>query len=781
MREKILFDDGWMFHRGDIETKLPADKGPLYCQSKTECMLWGPASRHYKACPDDFNTEHDHEIQTDLWEWVTLPHDYIISQTPSKQENNTLGFFHYENAWYRKKFSLPKTDEGKRITLLFEGIAVHSCIYLNGCIMKRNFCGYNSFEVDITDVVRLGEGAENENVLAVYTDTSQHEGWWYEGGGIYRHVWLNKTSTLAVELWGVYALPERNPDGSWRVDIETTVQNSGFEEEDAEAETVFYDAEGKELVRARGSICVPPREKRTARYQAKVQDPVLWELDRPYLYSVVTKIYKSGTETDCWQTRTGFRDVRLDPQKGLFLNGKHVKIKGVCGHQDCGLTGKAVADNVQKYKMKMLKEMGANGYRTTHYPQPESLMDALDELGFLVMDETRWFSSAEDGICQLKMLIRRDRNRPSVIFWSVGNEEPFHITEEGRKIVRSMVAEVRKLDRRRYVTTAVSNSPREATVYDDIDVIGINYNLEVYDEIHERYPQKPMFSSECCATGTTRGWYEADCPERAFFNAYDKDTTAWFLGREKTWKFLCEREWILGGYQWIGFEHRGETVWPRLSSQSGAIDLFLQKKDAFYQNQSLWVEDRPIVHLMPHWNWEGREGEPIRVVAYTNCEELELRLNGESCGRIRIEKYGRGEWMVVYQPGVLEVTAFSGGKAVCVDRRETTGPACRLGLRLENELSAGGGDVGIFTCFCTDAQGREVPNASPFVEFFTNGLGAVIATGSDIADHIPPQLPCRRMRAGRITAAVKAGKEHGILKIYATAENLTDAVFTVEI
>lgn len=779
MREKILFDDDWLFHCGDIETKLPADKGPVYCQSKTESMVWGPACRHYNAIPDDFNTENDHEICTDLWERIDLPHDYIIRQTPSKYENNTLGYFRYENAWYRKKFRLADKDEGKRITLLFEGIATDSYIYLNGCILKRNFCGYNSFEVDITDVVKTGD--KNENVLAVYTSTSRHEGWWYEGGGIYRHVWMIKTEPVAVDLWGVYALPVRAQDGSWKVDIETDVINCYYEDVQVKAETAFYDENGKELLVCSGDASVPARDKKTVKYSSAVHDPVLWDIDAPYLYKVVTRIYSGGELADEYETRTGFRDVILDPEKGLYLNGRHIKIKGVCGHQDFGLTGKAVADNVQKYKIKMLKDMGANGYRTSHYPQPESIMDALDEMGFLVMDETRWFSSSDGAVEQLRMLVKRDRNRPSVIFWSVGNEEPLHIKPEGKKIAKNLIAEVKKLDNRRYVTTAVSNSPREATVYDDVDVIGINYNLDTFDDIHRRYKSKPILSSECCATGTTRGWYEADSPERSFYNACDKDTTAWFLGREKTWKFICEREWMLGCYQWIGIEHRGETVWPRLSSQSGAIDLYLQKKDAFYQNKSLWAESTPMVHLMPHWNWKGREGEKLRVIAYTNCEEVELYLNGAGIGRQKIEKSGHGEWMVEYEPGAVKAVGYINGVPVCEDKRETTGAASQLVLKLENEITANGRDVAVISCFCTDDKGREVPDASCMVEFFTNGLGKVIGTGSDITDHTPPYLPRRQMRAGRITVAVQTGTQHGKLKVYAAAQNMSDAVLTVDI
>lgn len=335
------------------------------------------------------------------------------------------------------------------------------------------------------------------------------------------------------------------------------------------------------------------------------------------------------------------------------MNDRYVKIKGVCSHQDFGLTGIAVPDNVQRYKIEMIKEMGANGFRTSHYPHGEATMDALDELGFVVMAETRWFESTEEGKAQLKMLMKRDRNRPSVFFWSVGNEEPHHTTEVGRQICRNLVSFAKKLDDTRPVMTA-TDVPHIATVNDETDIIGINYSLGKYDEVHKKYPQKAVFASECCATGTTRGWYDADAPEKGYYSAYDKDTTAWFLSREHTWKFMAERDWIFGAYQWAAFEHRGETVWPRLCSVSGAIDLFLQKKDAFYQNMSHWIE-KPMVHLLPHWNFEGREGEVITVCAYTNCQELELFLNGKSLGKRQIEKYGHGEWKVEYQPGTLAV------------------------------------------------------------------------------------------------------------------------------
>ncbi len=778
MREKILLNDNWMFHRGDINMELPKDKGPIYMQSKTERKIWGPASRHYNGIPDNFDTSR--EICTERWEWVDLPHDYVITQVPSCRENNALGYFEYENAWYRKKFKLSEEDKSKRLTLFFEGIATHATIYLNGCLLKHNFCGYTSFEVEITDYVKFGD---EENVLAVFVETNEHEGWWYEGGGIYRNVWLCKTDTVAVDLWGVYVAPKKMNDTKWNVKIETTVINDRYENVTAECITTFFDKNKNAVASASAKIEIPEREKKCAVYFAEVENPALWDVDAPNLYRIETVIFVDGKECDRYDTRTGFRTVEIKPDKGLFLNGKHIKIKGLCSHQDFGLTGKAVADNVHKYKIEMIKEMGANGYRTSHYPHPEVVMDTLDELGFIVMDETRWFESTDEGKQQLEMLVKRDRNRPSVVFWSVGNEEPHHITEEGRRICKNLFSYLRKLDNTRFVMSAVSNDPDIATVYDELDAIGINYNLDKYDYIHNKYPDKGVFSSECCATGTTRGWYFEDCPEKGYLSAYDKDSQAnWFLGREKTWKFIIEREWILGSYQWIAFEHRGETVWPRLCSQSGAIDLYLQKKDAFYQNQTHWIEDRPLVHLFPHWNFKGREGEIIPVWAYTNCEELELFLNGKSLGKKQIEKVGHGEWMVEYQPGIITVEARNNGKTVCTDTRETTERAVKLNLKLDNTVTAANGrDVAIISCYCTDSQGREVPDAAPYVSFNTNGLGKVIGTGSDISDHNPPHLTDRKMRAGRITVAVKVGKSEGKLKVYATSENLADAVLTIEL
>ncbi|MEE0969087.1 MAG: glycoside hydrolase family 2 TIM barrel-domain containing protein [Clostridia bacterium] len=775
MREKILFDKTWLFHKGDIEVPEPAFKGPVYAMAKVERKKAGPGAFHYNSSYEDY--AYDSAACIERWNFVDLPHDYIVEGTPTADRNNGLGFLEYQNAWYRKQFELSAEDKDRRISLYFEGVATHATIYVNGCLMGHNFCGYNSFEVDITDVARFGE----KNVLAVYVETNEHEGWWYEGGGIYRHVWLCKTDLVHVDLYGVYVKPEKISDDTWSVNIETTVVNDGYKSSEVRALSEIVDADGNTVAICDGSGFADIRDNTVLKYATEVKDPKLWDIDSPYLYTVKTKIYKNGVLCDEYDTRTGFRTIYADPDKGFFLNGRRVLIKGVCAHQDCGFVGKAVPDNIHRYKAELVKEMGANGYRTSHYPHSEAMMDALDELGILVMDETRWYESTPEAKAQLEMLVKRDRNRPSVIMWSIGNEEPYHIKDQGRRIAENLSAFIRKLDDTRLVTTAVSNSPEKATVYGPLDIIGVNYNLQAYDNLHKTYPDKAIFSSECSASGTTRGWYEDDCRERGYLNAFDKDTTNWFLGREKTWKFVTEREWMMGVFQWIAFEHRGEAVWPRVCSQAGVIDLFLQKKDAFYQNQSHWL-DRKMIHLMPHWNFEGREGELIRVGAYTNCGSARLYLNEKLIGEAEIEKYGHAEWLVPYEKGTLRVEGIENGEIICEDKKVTSGKPVNLMLHLDNRVdTANGKDIAVVSCICTDENGLEVPDAVCNVSFYTNKLGRVVGTGSDIADHTPVTSPDRRMRAGRAACAVLVGETAGDLKVYASAPGMRDAVLTVKL
>ena len=774
MREEILFDDDWLFHRGDVKYSEPVNKGAMYQQAKTERARTGPACRQY--IPDTNGFQKDHKLYTETWEEVCIPHDYVILQKPNSSYNSGLGYFKYENAWYRKNFKLSEYDRNKRITLLFDGIATHATVYLNGCLIGRNFCGYTSFEVDITDFVDF----ENENVLAVYVETDEHEGWWYEGGGIYRHVHLVKTSLVSVDLWGLYVAPKMISKNEWNVNTSVCVRNDDYIK--SEIDVVVEITDGASVVmKMSESVRIPLRTKKEVHLSGKLKNPILWDLNNPYRYTAIAKIYQDGILKDEYKTKFGFRYFYFDEKKRFILNGKHIQINGVCAHQDFGFLGKAVSDNLNRYKIEQIKKMGANGYRCTHYPHSESIMEALDDLGFVVMAETRWFDSSPEGLKQLQMLIKRDRNRPSVFMWSVLNEEPMQTTENGKRICKNMIAEIKKLDDTRLITGAV-DTPVGSSVYDELDVIGINYNLDKYDDIHKQFPDKPIFASECCAVGTTRDWYYDTDLKKGYWNSFDCDTNNWFLSREKTYSFFSKREWIFGSFQWISVEHRGECIWPSLCSKSGAFDMFMQRKDAYYQNQSFWIDDKPVIHLAPHWNFRGREGEPMRVIVYTNCDLVRLVLNGKIVGEKSVGKCDHAEWQVVYEPGVLEAVGYLNGNECVRDKKVTSQNAVRLVLCPENDLSAlRNGDIALFTCYCVDVDGNIVCDASPYVRFMSNSYGCIVGTGSDVCDSDFAQNSERRMFMGKISVGVKVSDTMGILRIYAESQNLISASYAVEL
>ncbi len=773
MSETLLFDEAWYFHKGEVNTALPITKPATYRAAKTARALVGPACKHY-AVGIDWQSGVEHKSEE--WMLIDLPHDYMLGYTPDRTQNEALGYCKYENAWYVKHFALSASDADKRITFLFEGIAGAATVYINGCLMKRHFCGYTSFEVDATDVVEPGA----DNVISVYVSTQEHEGWWYEGGGIYRHVWMHKTDAVSIDLWGVFADPQKQADGTWSIATELSLRNDGYSPADVRVRGEILD--GDEVVCCEElAATLPEREIQTLCYRFLMPSPKLWSPESPTRYTMRTSVLCGEVVADVNEIKFGCRTYVMDPDRGLFINGKPYKIKGVCAHENMGLTGKYLPDNIQRYRVQLLREMGANGYRTAHYPHSEAMMEALDENGFIVMDETRWFESTEEGLEQLTMLIKRDRNRPSVFFWSVGNEEEHHVTDVGRRICRAMVAHVRKLDPSRAVLTAVTHDPKNATVFDDTDVVSINYKWNHYDDLRQKYPHKPFLAAECAAAVSTRGQYLPVNDLHGIKDAYDKDTNTQLRSREYTWQFIAQRPWVMGGYQWSGFEYMGEsTQWPRICSVSGAIDLFLQKKDAFYQNQSHWL-NTPMVHLLPHWNWQGMEGHPMRVVAYTNAPRVELLLNGTSLGVCTVEPNGHAEWMVPYEAGELKAIAYGAdGERVAEDVRRTTGEAKRLRLTAETrDLKPG--DVALLTCSVTDEEGNEVPDACPTVAFYAQGVGSIYATGSSVTDHQTVFSHERKMWMGKISVALRLAGEHGKVCVYATAQGLQSTVLELEI
>ena len=586
------------------------------------------------------------------------------------------------------------------------------------------------------------------------------------------------TEKTAIDRYGVYAPYEKINETDWKINFETTLVNTDYEDKTAEVISYVIGKNGDVTASARAEAVLERCGKTTVKYSAIVNNPLLWSINAPNLYQIKTELLLNGEVVDTDLTRIGFRTIELSAEKGFLINGEKTIIKGVNCHQDFGITGLAVPKNIYAYRIKLLKEMGCNGYRTSHYQHPADEMDLFDENGFIVMDETRWFETSEYALEMLDVLVTRDRNRPSVMFWSTGNEERTHITDMGKRIHRVLAERIRKLDKTRFITTCEDAKPLESTVFPYCDVIAVNYNLQCYDKLHEMYPDKLILSTESCATGTTRDWHFPDSPENGRIADIVKKTNSWYQGRENTRRFLAERSsYVIGTFQWAGIEHRGEAMWPRVCSVSGALDLFLQRKGAFYQNMSHWT-DKPMVHIVPHWNFHGLEGEEILTAVYTNCEETELFLNGESLGKQDTSNFKRGQWYVKYTKGCLLAKGYIDGKEVCCDIRETTGKPVKLSLRLENSFEPNGKDIAVFTCECLDENGRTVPNAEEYVSFSTCENARILGTGSDICDHKNVTLPERQMYAGKITVALRPNPGAEEFKLFAKSKDCGTVCFT---
>lgn len=776
---KISFNDKWLFHKGEIETEAPVLKGPCYTEAKTENMRRGPAALWYDDIPDDFiGIAPNHQLAHERWEYVTLPHDYVITQDFNPEANSAGGYFDLPAAWYRKHFKLEDAWKGKKIELEFDGVTTVSEIFVNGIYLKRNNTAFTPFTVDISDFV-LFDGADN--LVAVHVTTGMQECWWYAGGGITRKVWLKVSEPLHVARYGIHVLPNKIEENVWAVPTTVTLENYGFNGASGELTLTILDASEKAVASATASVDVAAKETKEYKFGFAVTDPLLWDVDDPNLYKIKAVLKNGEAVLDEASDTFGFRTIEFTPNDGFLLNGRRVPINGVCAHEDFAFTGRAVPENVLRYRIRLLKDMGANALRCSHYMVNKATMDACDRYGMMVMAETRHFSSSDEHISELKTLLLRDRNHPSVIMWSIGNEEFLFVEDRGRRIAERLVFEAKKLDSTRPLVLANDKEPDNCTVYDASDVIGINYNIEVFDTVHEKYPDKAVFASECAAVGGMRGWYYDK--NNSVRSEYDEDGNSYFVSRETTAKHFHARPYVLGMFEWIGIDHRGECYAPRICSTSGSIDLFLQKKDAYYQNRSFWLKT-PMIHVLPHWNMEGKTAGPVKVWAYTNCPNAELLLNGKSLGRISIEPCGHAEWLVPFEAGELKAIGLDeNGCAVAMDVVRTTGKPCALALRLDNgdDLTANGEDLAIFTCYVVDENGNEVPDATPTVRFTSSRNSALVGTGSSIIDHNPVQLPTREMSAGKITVAVLPQKGAESFSLSAEAFGLTAHTIKVEL
>lgn len=738
MRERFLIDLGWRFYRGDLaDTNQHGFLYP-YMHAKTECGH-GPAAMDY----DDSN-----------WPVVNLPHDYVVHGTPDPKELTNFSCLKRENAWYRKYFRLEPEACRRRITLEFEGILTKSRIWVNGCYMGMNESGYNSFEVDISEIARFGD---DWNVVSVYVDTSEYEAWWYEGGGIYRHVWLNQTELVSVDLWGVWIHPQKEIGDRWQTPVETTLRNDGYETQAVAVRQTIAGADGAVLASVEDQCSVAPKDKTLLRQSLTAESPRLWSLEEPNLYTLVTEIWMDGQLTDRVETNFGFRTIEFDPERGFFLNGVLTVIRGMCLHEDHGGLGAALPDRVKEYRVRRLKEMGCNGYRFSHNPHSPETLDACDRLGMLVMDENRWFTAAKEGLTRLEMMLKRDRNHPSVILWSMGNEEFLQAKESGGKIMRAMRACVKKLDPTRPVTMAMHTGLLDHGAIDYCDVVGMNYNIELCPEIHARHPDKAILFSECQGVSETE---DALCDREAGI---------------RTWQIVSELPYVCGMFAWTGMSYRGENDYPNLFSPCGAMDHLGYPNPGFYYYQACWG-GKPVTSIQPHWNQKVPAGTEIPVRVLSTGDQVSLYLNGRLLGTKPSDPIRQCDWNVPYAPGELRAVVTRQGKpeAECV--RRTTGPACRLVVVPEqSDVAADGLDVAIFSIYAVDESGLQVPDANQEVRLRIEGGKLLTADNGDVTDCSDRTKPVCKLYRGVCQAIVQSETGAGMLRLEAAGEGLTGA------
>ena len=727
------------------------------------------------AAPDFDDTE---------WRRLDLPHDWVVEGPFLEEENLSQGYRPRGIAWYRRKFLLAEDDRGKHLELQFDGIATHATVWVNGLLVHRSFCGYTPFQIDLTPIATYGA---QPNTIAIRVDADAMEGWWYEGGGIYRHTWLVKRSPVHIQTDGVYAVPVRSPEGAWSVPVEMTIGNISSNEASVEITAELLDPEGRLIVSERSATTVPVLESAVSNITLPVQgNPRLWSVDEPVLYTVRVSVRREGKLLDEASVACGFRTIRFDAEKGFFLNDKPLKLQGTCNHQDHAGVGVAVPDALWDFRIRRLKEMGCNAYRSAHNQPAPEFLDACDRLGMLVMDENRNFNHTPEYLGQLRTMVRRDRNHPSVFLWSVFNEEPMQGTPQGREMVRRMVSEVRRLDPTRPVTAAMNGGMNNAEgVFEAVDVMGFNYCDHAYDSFHAKHPHLPVFSSEDTSAFMTRGEYAND-PERNVVSSYDSEFASWGHSHRKAWQLIAERPFLAGGFVWTGFDYRGEPqrlAWPSISSVFGIMDTCGFAKTAFHIHQAEWIKDRPVLAIAPHWNWAGREGETIPVLAMTNAEEVALFLNGEPLGRKPKPPFDFIEWAVPYAPGRLEAVAYNQGNEVARTQVETTGAPAALRLEPDRDrLDGDGWDAMPVTVSVVDAMGRTVPDADNPVTFTVDGPAENIGHGNgDHNCHDPEKGPMRRVFHGLAQLIVRSKAASGQATIRAEAEELAPAELSLTV
>jgi beta-galactosidase len=704
--------------------------------------------------------------------------------------------------WYRKEFKLPEDIKDKRVFIEFDGVYMNSDVWINGVHLGNRPYGYSSFQYELTKHLKFnGE----KNVLAVRVDVQQPCSRWYSGAGIYRNVRLTITNPVHIAHWGTYVTTPVVSEKETTVSIETNIRNQSTSSHQVTLETIVVDELGNKIGGSSSTQKVEIDSNGIFKQVIKIPKPKLWSLEKPILYRIESKVNVNGNVVDTYTTPFGIRTFKFTTDKGFFLNGRHVEIKGVCLHHDLGSLGAAVNKRAIERELEILKSMGCNAIRTSHNPPAPELLDLCDRMGLLVMDEAfdewkrdktkygygRFFDKWSKR--DLTDMILRDRNHPSIILWSIGNEIPEQDNANAYEMSKRLVDICHREDPTRPVTSAC-NTPEAAVksgFSKPLDVLGINYNTAFYDSLKGKVK---LFGSETASTVSTRGEYNLIQDGDSLkivkelnnqCSSYDIDAPGWGNVAEASLKAVKNAPWIAGEFVWTGFDYIGEPTpfsWPSVSSYFGIVDLCGFPKDRYYLYQSQWT-NKPMVHILPHWNWKGFEGQKIPVWCYSNCESVELFLNGKSLGEKKFSdtKNLHLVWNVPYTPGTLKAVAKNNGKIVCTDEIQTAGPPAKIILIPDRkEINADGKDLSYVKVKVVDNEGRICPNADNLVTFKIKGEGIIAGVGNgNPISHEYFKANERKAFHGLALVIIQSRDKAGIIKLKAISDGLKDYEVTV--
>ena len=781
------------------------------------------------------------EIETynDLaWRNLNLPHDWGIEGPFRDDLVNETGLLPWRGiGWYRKHFEVSESDRGKQIFIDFDGAMANAKVWLNGEFVGEWPYGYTSFRFNLTPYIQYGK----KNVIAVRLDTEKYDSRWYPGGGIYRNVWLAKTNAVHISHWGIYLTTPKITKEESQVNVQVDLKNDRNHASNVTVESTIFNSDNQEVAKSkRLATNLSAQSEKTIALEINVEKPMLWSIETPTLYKAHTCVYEGDILVHEETTTFGFRTFEFTADKGFLLNGKKVEIKGVCNHHDLGPLGGKFNTRAAERQLEILKEMGCNSIRTSHNPPAPELLDLCDKMGFLVQVEA--FDTWQEGkkekdyhlhfdawhVEDLKAMVNRDKNHPSVFMWSIGNEIP----DQGKPVLAHRLANIiRMIDHTRPVTSGC-NWPISAYngFLQALDVYGYNYNSEAYDKFFgdSTLSKVSFVANETTSCLSTRGEYffpvaQGPCddhlPGNGVFHmsSYDVQYPGWGSNPDMQFKLYEQYPRVMGEYVWTGFDYLGEPTpyfrditdlvnytdsgeikalrsrldkmggdeLPSRSSYFGIMDLCGFKKDRFYIYQAQWRPDFPMAHILPHWNWPERVGQNVPVHVYTSGDEGELLLNGKSLGRKKKAQYEyRLQWDdVVYQPGELKVKVWKDGKVWAEDIMKTSAKAAKINLEIDQkQIKADGEDLVYVTVNILDGKNIFAPKANNMINFEIEGPGEIIAVcNGDPTSHEPFISTTQSAFNGKCLAIIRSTKEAGTIKVKASSKGLKNASVMIKV